>query len=365
MQGIPSKNYTLIRPVMPTRTLAVALLATSTLLSAQTYKDPRSSLEVFEFAAPGVLSMNLYYHFSNFTADDSNVIFAGGNQIFRLEMKTRTVHQVTSGDGVSPYTACPHPRKANLLYYMRGSQVTELDLATNRERRVGEIPMPHVGGHQQPSFTADLKSLVVSKMRDAKTWEIGLMDIATGSYKTVITQGFRIGHIQHHPTLPLIFYVWETGGYAPQRSWLVNDDGSGNRPFYAATDPKQWVTPLKEWMTHESWVPQTGEMTMIMDKVGIVIVDVEGKSRLLPGDYWHVYARPDGKFLVADDNKGNLWLIESATDNRRLLASGLREGVRASHAHASFDHSGRYVLFNTGHTKQVIALIDLKAAGLF
>ena len=79
MQGIPSKDYTLIRPVMPTRTLTVALLATSTLLSAQTYKDPRSSLEVFEFAAPSVLSMNLYYHFSNFTADDSNAIFAVGS----------------------------------------------------------------------------------------------------------------------------------------------------------------------------------------------------------------------------------------------------------------------------------------------
>ncbi|WP_321472042.1 hypothetical protein [uncultured Paludibaculum sp.] len=347
------------------RTLTVALIAASTLLPAQSYNDSKSHLEVREFSAPGVLSMNLYYHFSNFTADDANVIFAGGSQIFRYEIKTGTVHQVTSGDGVAPYTACPHPKSANLIYYMRGSQVTEIDLATKRERSIGTIPMPHVGGHQQPSFSADLKSLVVSKQRDASTWEIGMMDLATGSYRTVVTQGFRLGHIQHHPTLPLIFYVWETGGYAPQRSWLVKEDGSGNRPFYAATDPKQWVTPLKEWMTHESWIPETGQMTMIMDKIGILIVDVDGKSRLLPGDYWHVHARPDGQFLVADDSKGNLWLIESATDNRRLLASGLRDGVRASHAHASFDHSGQYVLFNTGHTKQVIALIDLKAAGLF
>lgn len=347
------------------RTLAGALLASSTLLLAQTYRDSRSGLEIREFSAPGATSQNLYYHFSNFTADDANVLFNGGAQIWRYEMKTGLVHQVTQGDGVAPGTACPHPKKANLFYYMRGAKVMEYDLAAGRERAVGEIPGPSVGGHQQPSLTPDFASLVVSKQPDAKTWEIGIMDLATGRYRTVIRQGFRIGHIQHHPTLPMIFYVWETGGYAPQRSWLVNDDGTGNRPFYAATDPKQWVTPLKEWMTHESWIPETGQMTMIMDKVGILVVEVDGKGRLLPGDYWHVHARDDGKFLVADDNRGDLWLIETATDNRRLLASGLRAGVRASHAHASFDRSGRWVLFNTGHTRQALALIDLKAAGLY
>ena len=157
----------------------------------------------------------------------------------------------------------------------------------------------------------------------------------------------------------IIFYVWETGGFAPQRTWLVNDDGSANRPFYYTTDPKQWITPLKEWATHEAWIRETGDMTIIIDKVGIVIADPSGKGRLLPGDYWHVAARPDGKKLVADSSKGNLWLIDAATDSRRLLATGLRDSVRAVHAHASFDRTGRYVLFNSGRTRQTIALIDL------
>jgi len=33
------------------------------------------------------------------------------------------------------------------------------------------------------------------------------------------------------------------------------------------------------------------------------IVDRFGKGRLLPGDYWHVAARPDGKFLWADGQR--------------------------------------------------------------
>ena len=96
-----------------------------------------------------------------------------------------------------------------------------------------------------------------------------------------------------------------------------------------------------------------------MDKVGIVIADPSGKGRLLPGDYWHAPPRGRTAQLVADDSRGNLWLIETATDNRRLLATGLRNTVRGVHAHASFDRTGRYVVFNSGRTRQTIALIDV------
>ena len=53
------------------------------------------------------------------------------------------------------------------------------------------------------------------------------MDIATGNYRTVITQGFHIVHVQHSPTDPIIFYVLETGGYAPHPTWPGHADGSG------------------------------------------------------------------------------------------------------------------------------------------
>src|SRR5205814_10106333 len=129
------------------------------------------------------------------------------------------------------------------------------------------------GGFGQPTLSHDGKKLTLSKQRDDSTWEIGLIDIQTGAYRTVLQQGFRIGHVQHSPREPMIFYAWETGGYAPQRSWLVNEDGSGNHPFYAPTDPKQWLTPQKEWLTHEAWVKDTGQMTMVNDKLGVMLVN--------------------------------------------------------------------------------------------
>ena len=346
------------------RLFALAVVSAS-LANAEAYKDPTSGLNVLEFAPSGLQPTNLYFHFSNFTADNRLVIFGGSSagkpQIFAYDVASRQIAALTSGDGVSASTACPHPAKANFLYYLLGPRVFELELATRKDRLVGEIPEPRAGGYQQPTLSHDGKSLALTKQRDAANWEIGLMDLATGAWHSVLIQGFRIGHVQHHPKLPIIFYVWETGGYAPQRTWLVNDDGTANRPFYYTTDPKQWTTPLKEWVTHEAWIHDTGGMTLIVDKVGFVIADPTGKGRLLPGDYWHVAARTDGKELLADDSKGNLWLIDAATDGRRLLATGLRDTVRSVHAHASFDRTGRYVLFNSGRTRQTIALIDLSS----
>lgn len=332
-------------------------------IEARSYDDPVTGTRIHELTKEPVLSDNLYFHFSNFTADDRFLIFASRRasswQIFRAEVKTGRLVQLTDSSGTAAQAACPDPLNARRVYFLRGPEVFALDILDCTERKIGEIPEPRLGGYGQPTLSGDGKWLTVCKQRDEANWEIGMIETDTGRYRTVITEGFRIGHVQHSPTDALIFYVWETGGYAPQRSWLVKDDGSANRPFYARTDPKTWFTPLKEWVTHEAWVRDTGEMTMINDKQGVMLVNKDGTARMISeGDYWHAAARPDGKFLVLDDSRGRLWLMETATGNKRLLATGLREKISV-HPHASFDHHGRYVEFHTGHTHETVALIDL------
>lgn len=325
-------------------------------------RDPVTGVESRALTAPGQKASNLYYHFSNFTAGDRFVILAVDGQIHGYEVATGRLTRLTEGEGVAAGSASPHPRDKDLIYYWRAGVLTELNLATRKERRVGAGPKSHWGGYGQPTFSPDLRRVTLSHQKDDHNWEIGLMDLATGQYRAVVQQGFRIGHVQHHPKEDKIFYVWETGGYAPQRTWLVNSDGTANRPFYARPDPKMWFTPLKEWVTHEAWIPDTGGMTLIMDKVGILIADSEGTSRLLPGQYWHTAARADGKVLVVDDMPGNLWLMEAATGNRKLLITNLR-GEKGVHAHASFSRDGRYVIFNDGRKGEGVSLIDLHTVG--
>ena len=343
--------------------LALLLFATATEDAPErsSYVDPQSGLTIHKLTATAK-ARNLYYHVSNFTADNSNVIVAVERgrawQISRSVVATGELVPLTDEPGVAAFTALPHPVDPKLIYYFNGPKLIEMDIFSRQTRQVGVIPEPISSGSGQPSFSNDLASLIVSKRRDQSSYEIGAIDLKTGVYRTVLTTGFQIGHVQHSPTDPLIFYVWETGGYAPQRSWVVNDDGSGTRPFAARTDPKTWFTPLKEWVTHEAWIKNTGQMTMIMDKVGILLVEKNGANRMLAyGRFWHAAARADGKYVVADDVDGRLWLLETATGNLRLLASNTRRNNRATHAHASFDHEGKWVLFNNSYDGDTVSLM--------
>jgi oligogalacturonide lyase len=355
-------------------TISLTLLAAATLATAsdagrdwgverRSQVDPVTGVPVWTITANKGVANSLYIHFPNFTRDSRHLLFSsdrtGAAQIYRMDMATGHVVQITDGAGVGGTALVPDPGNPQGIFYMRGDDVMALDVVTLAERKLGTIPPSRFGGVGQPSVSATGEWLAVGRQIAEKTWEVGLFNTRNGSYKVLFQPGFRIGHVQHSPTEAVTFFVWETSGFAPQRSWLVNDDGTNVRPFYARPDRKDWFTPLKEWMTHEAWIQNTGEMTMINDKVGIVIVNTDGSSRLVrEGSFWHAQARPDGKFIVADDFDGRLWLIESATGNARLLATGLRK-KGAVHLHPAFDWKGRYVVFNITADYQAIGLIDL------
>jgi oligogalacturonide lyase len=322
----------------------------------QSWIDPITGVRVWEMTANKGEANTLYFHFPNFTRDSRYLLFTsnrtGTNQIYRMSIPEGRIVQLTDSPGVGGLV--PDHTNARRIYYQRRPDIVALDVEDFSERLVGTVP-----GGGGLSLSGDGKWLTLSRRVDPKTSEIGLLSTETGQYKTVIRVGFRIGHIQHSPTEPLIFFVWETGGYAPQRSWLVNTDGTGLRPFYQRVDRKDWFTPLKEWLTHEAWIMGTGEMTMVNDRVGMVIVNTNGTSRLVrEGRYWHGEARPDGKFMVMDDFDGRVWLTETATGNARVLATGLRN-PKGVHLHPSFDWSGRYVIFNTTKNHRAVGLIDL------
>ncbi len=326
------------------------------------FADPVTGATIVELATAGV-SSNLYFHFSNFTADNRYVIFAnnrtGSQQLYRASVPGGEIVQLTDEPGVEAASACPDPTDARRVYCVRQGAVYAVNVETFAHCKVAALPGR---GASQPTLSQDGKTMAFGFQVDDRTWEIGVIDIPTGAYRRVLQQGFRIGHVQHSPTDPLIFYTWETSGYAPQRTWLVNADGTGNRPFYANIEPSKWLTPLKEWITHEAWVPATGEMSMIHDRFGILLVKPSGDWRAVAkGWYWHAASTVDGRRLIADDFDGKLWLIDVATGAAKLLATGLRQ-PKAIHNHPSWDRTGRYVVFNyTRDGKQTLGLIDVTA----
>ncbi|MFO7933488.1 MAG: hypothetical protein R6U78_05335 [Bacteroidales bacterium] len=73
------------------------------------------------------------------------------------------------------------------------------------------------------------------------------VNLHTGEIKYVVSVPFQVGHIQSNPRIPgQIVFCWETGGKSPQRTWIVNSDGTGLRPLYPEAP--------YEWVTHETYI---------------------------------------------------------------------------------------------------------------
>ena len=83
------------------------------------------------------------------------------------------------------------------------------------------------------------------------------MNLKTGEVKLVTAVPFQIGHVQTNPWVHgEIIFCWETGGKAPQRTWVVNSDGTGLRPLFPEAD--------FDWVTHEAVITK--------DEVAIAIL---------------------------------------------------------------------------------------------
>ena len=77
----------------------------------------------------------------------------------------------------------------------------------------------------------------------------------------------------------LLYYA----GPLPDRVWLINRDGSGNRRLYERNVEKN------ERITHESWMPGMRELAFVDWPNGIrcVHVDTGGERRVTSFNAWH------------------------------------------------------------------------------
>ena len=186
------------------------------------------------------------------------------------------------------------------------------------------------------------------------------MNLKTGEIKFIVGVPFQIGHVQTNPWMPgEIVFCWETGGKAPQRTWVVKSDGTGLRPL--------WPESAHDWVTHEAvitkdevaiailahrrpgmaatvdWGPEssTGEYPS-----GVGIVNLRTREMRIVGQVpignpgrsiWHVNGSPDGRWAVADDFQYRLWLIDRHTGEMAILADLGHKTGAADHIHPTFN----------------------------
>jgi Tol biopolymer transport system component len=83
------------------------------------------------------------FSFSNFTADNRYLIFVsdrtGSRLLFRAEVETGRITQLTGDSAMSASSACPDPTTARRIFCLRGSEVLSLDILDFTTRKIGEI----------------------------------------------------------------------------------------------------------------------------------------------------------------------------------------------------------------------------------
>lgn len=200
------------------------------------------------------------------------------------------------------------------------------------------------------------------------------MNVKTGEVKYVASLPFQVGHIQTNPWVNgQIIFCWETGGKSPQRTWVVNADGSGLRPLYPEA-------PF-EWVTHEAVISPDEVAIAIMGHrkintidetpanatepsgpnpgqeaewgnsgtrqkpTGLGIVNINTREMIIAGQipfgsgFWHVSGSADKRFVAGDDFARNIYLIDRNSGKMHLLSTG-HKPTAADHPHPTFSPDG-------------------------
>lgn len=330
-----------------------------------------------------------YQTHETWTADGKWIIFSSnrsrsGKAIFLVNEESGEIVQVTNEKVNTGFLNLS--RKTMTLYYFRTvsrngqdqRELIEADLAKilkdsaksaikpaeEYRRTVAKIPLDwSISG---ASLDADESAIYVGivhpnaqgkipALKEKTTSELNAIDLKTGKIRKVLPEiPFRIGHVQSNFKIPgEIAYCQETGGDAEQRLWLVQADGTGNRPVYRESP--------EEWVTHETF-SNPDEMMFILSgnhpdfrvkPTGIAVINLRSNAvRLLgqtdwkDGLFWHCNGSPDGRFATGDTHNGKLFLINRSNCQQTLLSSGHPQ--RPNHLHPIFSPNSQKILIQTG-----------------
>lgn len=381
-------------------------------------KDPVTGINLTFLTSTPAGDSKIYQTHNQWTSDGEWLIFRSDRvkgEAMAVNEKSGEIVQVTEGG----YTGMLNiARNSMKLYFMRknpdealktSSNIIEVDLAklfadsksgslqpsSTYQRICGTTPpeweaggdMALDGGEEWVWFRVGKKEAQKHLPEGTKIEEsfgprrmgagpagIAGMNIRTGETKYVVSVPFQVGHIQSNPWKPgQIVFCWETGGKAPQRTWIVNSDGTGLRPLYPESE--------YEWVTHEAVIsvdevaiaimghrkiPNTSGNNVKGTDVkganpgqeiewgpsgtrekpsGLGIVNINSREMTIAGQiptgsgFWHVCGSADKRFVAGDDFDRNIYLINRQTHEMMLLSTR-HKTTAADHPHPTFSPDG-------------------------
>jgi len=407
--------------------ISIALFLVGTALNAQigtrfpserkVINDPVTGQKLIFLTSTPTGDSKIYQTHNQWTSDGQWLIFRSNRvkgEAMAVNEKSGELVQVTEGGYVGMLNVA---RKSMKLYFMRKQEndstslaIVEVDLAklfadsktrklksATEYQRICGTTSPELeaggdmaldGGEEWVWFRVGKTEAAKHLATDVKIEEsfgprkmgagpagIAGMNIKTGEIKYVTSVPFQIGHIQTNPWVSgQIIFCWETGGKSPQRTWIVNSNGTGLRPLYPEAS--------YEWITHEAVISNDEVAIAIMGhrKIenlndttsvkgtdvtginpgqdiswgdcgtrekpsGLAVVNINSREMTIAGQtpsgsgFWHVNGSADKRFLVGDDFARNIYLIDRRTHEMMLLSTG-HKATAADHPHPTFSPDG-------------------------
>lgn len=369
--------------------------------------DPKTGVElIFLTSQSNMGDSKIYQTHNQWTSDGKWVVFRStrvAGEAMAVNEETGDIVQITEG-GYSGMLCVA--RNSMHLYYMRPVQkgkqkqkdmeVVEIDLErlladseahalkkkSHYERICGTIPAEmgargdmaldgseafayfRLGKEYAGQFPIkeEISGTFGPRNMGAGPSGIGKIDLATGKAEHVVSVHFQVGHIQGNPWHPgEVIFCWKTGGKAPQRTWMVNADGSNLRPIYRETE-YDWVTheavisedelafaiighrPISEEEQPADYTKDWGPAGTKAYATGLAVVNMRTREFTLEGqvdgdNFWHVAGSHDGHWVAGDTFARELWLIDRHTKERILLTAGHKTTAR-DHVHPTFKPDG-------------------------
>lgn len=382
-------------------------------------KDPVTGVDLVFLTSTPAGDSKIYPTHNQWTSDGNWLIFRSDRvkgEAMAVNEKTGDIVQVTEGGYSGAFCVA---RKSMRLFYWKktaketengSQQLIEVDLeklftdskegmlepANSYQRACGTTPK-EMNASTEMALDADEEWVYFSvgkseaerhlpegtkieepfgpRKMGAGPGGIAGMNVNTGEIKYVVSVPFQIGHIQSNSWKSgEIIFCWETGGKAPQRTWIVNADGTGLRPLYPESK--------YEWVTHEAVIGRDEvaiaimghrpipESSLTTDKdatgvyganpgqetewspcgtrekpTGLGIVNLRTREMTIAGQtpqgsgLWHVSGSSDGRFATGDDFDRNLYLIDRKTKEMILLSAGHKSSAK-DHVHPTFSPDG-------------------------
>lgn len=342
----------------------------------KTFTAKESGYEVIQLTSSPAEDSGLYFTSQSFVPADNSLVFTskrtGAWNLFCMNLKTFEFVQLTDSKSISG-TGAEVCAATHEVFYREGKTIKAVHLKTLAERTICSIPDAY-GVGSAVSVTASGQALAFSITSNVvlttktkviysdmdehfakRPWSAVMTGRADGTgWHEIARQQKWLSHTLISPTnLNLILYCHEgRWNQVEQRLWLVNADGSNNRPLRPEEKPEISIG-------HEFWfgdgihVGYQVRYPKSPAKIGIADTrDGSYHEYETPFTDGHMQASHHGNLFIGDgSNKEpflNLYRLEDGKmTGRHIFRHDSSFSQQHWHPHPAFSPDDAYVLFTS------------------